>query len=78
MTGVFNFLCLHTMLLEHPNWATSTKKNAPKYQYATMKELRQYAEQNNLTIAQVILANEVTSSQCRPTANPSSALRSDT
>jgi L-serine dehydratase len=35
------------------------KKNAPKYPFATMKELRQHAEQNNLTIAQVILANEM-------------------
>jgi L-serine dehydratase len=36
------------------------KKNAPKYPFATMKELRQHAEQNNLTIPQVILANEMT------------------
>jgi len=35
------------------------KKGQPKYPYATMKELRQHAEQNNLSIAQVILANEV-------------------
>jgi L-serine dehydratase len=35
------------------------KKNAPKYPFATMKELRQHAEQNKLTIAQVILANEM-------------------
>jgi L-serine dehydratase len=35
------------------------KKNSPKYPYATMKELRQHAEKNNLTIAQVMMANEV-------------------
>ena len=35
------------------------KKNPPKYPFATMKELRQHAEQNNLSIAQVILANEM-------------------
>uniref|UniRef100_Q01WN4 L-serine ammonia-lyase n=1 Tax=Solibacter usitatus (strain Ellin6076) TaxID=234267 RepID=Q01WN4_SOLUE len=35
------------------------KKNAPKYPFATMKELRQHAEQNNLTISDVILANEM-------------------
>ncbi|HET9664991.1 MAG TPA: L-serine ammonia-lyase [Burkholderiales bacterium] len=34
------------------------KKNPPKYPFATMKELRQHAEQNKLTIAKVILANE--------------------
>ena len=38
---------------------TLPKKNPPKYPYATMKELRQHAEQNNLSIPQVILANEV-------------------
>jgi L-serine dehydratase len=38
---------------------TPPKKNAPKYPFATMKELRQHAEQNKLTIAQVILANEM-------------------
>jgi L-serine dehydratase len=37
---------------------TPPKKNAPKYPFSTMKELRQHAENNNLTIAQVILANE--------------------
>jgi L-serine dehydratase len=36
------------------------KKGQPRYPYATMKELRQHAEQKNLTIAQVIMANEVT------------------
>ena len=35
------------------------KKGQPKYPYATMKELRQHAEKNNLSIAQVIMANEV-------------------
>jgi len=38
---------------------TPPKKNPPKYPYSTMKELRQHAEQNNLTIAQVVLANEM-------------------
>src|SRR4029078_3174254 len=35
------------------------KKNAPKYPYGSMKELRGHAEKNNLSIAQVIMANEV-------------------
>jgi L-serine dehydratase len=35
------------------------KKNPPKYPFATMKELRQHAEQNNLSISQVVLANEM-------------------
>src|SRR6266403_599064 len=35
------------------------KKNAPKYPFATMKELRQHAEQNKLSIADVVLANEM-------------------
>jgi L-serine dehydratase len=35
------------------------KKNPPKYPYATMKELRGHADKNKLTIAQVILANEM-------------------
>jgi L-serine dehydratase len=38
---------------------TPPQKGAPKYPYATMKELRQHAENNNLSIAQVILANEI-------------------
>lgn len=38
---------------------TPPKKNPPKYPFATMKELRQHAEQNNLSIADVILANEM-------------------
>lgn len=38
---------------------TPPKKGQPKYPYATMKELRSHAEANKLSIAQVILANEV-------------------
>jgi L-serine dehydratase len=38
---------------------TPPKKNPPKYPFATMKELRQHAEQNNLTIPQIMLANEM-------------------
>ena len=38
---------------------TPPKKGQPKYPYATMKELRKHAENNNLSIAQVIMANEV-------------------
>src|SRR6185295_7830134 len=38
---------------------TPPKKGAPKYPYATMKELRQHAEKNKLSLAQVILANEI-------------------
>jgi len=38
---------------------TPPKKNPPKYPYASMKELRAHAEQNNLSIPQVILANEM-------------------
>src|SRR6476620_10111615 len=37
---------------------TPPKKNPPKYPFATMKELRQHAEKNSLSIAQVIMANE--------------------
>src|SRR5678809_396945 len=36
------------------------KKNPPKYAYGTMKELRQHAEKNKLSIAQVMMANETT------------------
>jgi L-serine dehydratase len=39
---------------------TPPKKGQPKYPYGTMKELRQHAEKNNLSIAQVIMANELT------------------
>jgi L-serine dehydratase len=35
------------------------KKGKPKYPYATMKELRRHAEKNKLSVAQVILANEM-------------------
>jgi L-serine dehydratase len=35
------------------------KKNAPKYPFATMQELRRHAEQNKLSIADVVLANEM-------------------
>ena len=38
---------------------TPPKKNAPKYPFATMKELRAHADNNKLTIAQVMLANEM-------------------
>jgi L-serine dehydratase len=38
---------------------TPPKKNPPKYPFSTMSELRQHAEKNNLSIAQVILANEM-------------------
>ena len=35
------------------------KKGQPKYPYSTMKELREHAEKNKLSIAQVVMANEV-------------------
>lgn len=35
------------------------KKGQPKYPYATMKELREHAEKNKLSIADVIMANEL-------------------
>jgi L-serine dehydratase len=35
------------------------KKGQPKYPYSTMKELKGHAEKNNLSIAQVIMANEI-------------------
>jgi L-serine dehydratase len=35
------------------------KKGQPKYPYATMKELRQHAESNNLSISQLMMANEI-------------------
>jgi L-serine dehydratase len=38
---------------------TPPKKGQPKYPYATMKELRKHAEDNKLSVAQVIMANEV-------------------
>jgi L-serine dehydratase len=36
------------------------KKNAPKYPYASMKELRAHAEKNSLSVAQLMMANETT------------------
>ncbi|HKS10429.1 MAG TPA: L-serine ammonia-lyase [Pyrinomonadaceae bacterium] len=38
---------------------TPPKKNAPKYPFATMKELRAHAEGNKISIAKVMLANEM-------------------
>ena len=38
---------------------TPPKKNPPKYPFRTMEELRKHAESNKLTIAQVMLANEM-------------------
>src|SRR5204862_908489 len=38
---------------------TPPKKGAPKYPYATMAELLAHAQKNNLTFAQVAMANEV-------------------
>ena len=35
------------------------KKNPPKYPFATMKELRAHADKNKLSIAKVMLANEM-------------------
>jgi L-serine dehydratase len=35
------------------------KKNAPKYPFATMKELRNHADTNKTTIAKIMLANEM-------------------
>ena len=39
---------------------TPPKKGQPKYPYATMEQLRQHAEANNISIADVIIANEIT------------------
>ena len=38
---------------------TPPKKGAPQYPYQTMKELQTHAQKNNLSIAQVLMANEV-------------------
>ncbi|HTO53684.1 MAG TPA: L-serine ammonia-lyase [Myxococcota bacterium] len=38
---------------------TPPKKGAPKYPYATMAELLAHAQKNNLTVSQLVLANEV-------------------
>jgi L-serine dehydratase len=35
------------------------EKGRPKYPYATMRELQQHAEENELSLAQVLMANEV-------------------
>jgi L-serine dehydratase len=38
---------------------TPPKKGQPKYPYATMAQLRQHAEANNISISDVVLANEI-------------------
>jgi L-serine dehydratase len=38
---------------------TPPKKGQPKYPYSTMKELQDHAEKNKLSIAQVVMANEI-------------------
>jgi len=38
---------------------TPPRKGAPKYPYSTMKELQAHADRDKLSIAQVVLANEV-------------------
>jgi L-serine dehydratase len=38
---------------------TPPQKGQPKYPYATMEQLRQHAETNNVSIADVVLANEI-------------------
>jgi L-serine dehydratase len=38
---------------------TPPKKNAPKYSFATMKELRAHADSNKMSIAKIMLANEM-------------------
>ena len=38
---------------------TPPKKNPPKYPFSTMKELRAHADKNKISIAKVILANEM-------------------
>jgi L-serine dehydratase len=38
---------------------TPPKKGAPKYPYATMKELQAHCEKSGLSVAKVVLANEV-------------------
>ena len=38
---------------------TPPKKNTPKYPFRTMKELRAHADNNKMTVAQVMLANEM-------------------
>src|SRR4029079_3568436 len=38
---------------------TPPKKGQPKYPYSTMKELRKHAEDNKISIAQLMMANEL-------------------
>src|SRR5204863_7938148 len=38
---------------------TPPKKGQPKYPYGTMKELRDHAEKHKLSIAQVVMVNEL-------------------
>src|SRR3954471_18926682 len=38
---------------------TPPKKNAPKYPFSTMKQLRAHADDNKMSIGQVMLANEM-------------------
>ena len=38
---------------------TPPKKGQPKYPYSSMKELREHAEKNKLSISQVMMANEI-------------------
>jgi L-serine dehydratase len=38
---------------------TPPKKGQPKYPYSTMKELQDHAEKNKLSLAQLVMANEV-------------------
>ena len=38
---------------------TPPKKNPPKYPFRTMKELRAHADGNKISIAKVMLANEM-------------------
>ena len=38
---------------------TPPKKGQPKYPYASMKELRKHAEDNKLSVAQLMMANEI-------------------
>jgi L-serine dehydratase len=38
---------------------TPPKKGQPKYAYSTMKELREHADRNKLSVAQIMMANEV-------------------
>jgi L-serine dehydratase len=69
-TMTVNLMAGHNVLLEQEYYSVGggfiewkgykpPKKNAPKYPFATMKELRQHAEQNNMSIGEVILANEM-------------------